>query len=103
MAAQGGGRIIPLAPVSAGLRIAMLSYGLVELTGQAIDPAAVTAFTFEVSAILFMVMLVISLTLAGRELQTLSPRTALRRARARLPGQLPPPRDGAPPPKASRA
>ena len=103
MAAQGGGRIIPLAPVSAGLRIAMLSHGMVELTGQAIDPAAVTAFTFGVSAILFMVMLVISLTLAGRELQTLSPRTALRRARARLPGQLPPPRDGAPPPKASRA
>jgi hypothetical protein len=30
MAAQGGGRIIPIAPVSAGLRIAMLSYGLVE-------------------------------------------------------------------------
>ena len=51
MAAQGGGRIIPIAPVSAGLRIAMLSYGLVELTGQAVDPAAVTAFTFGVSGI----------------------------------------------------
>ena len=34
MAAQGGGRIIPLAPASAGLRLAMLSYGFVEVTGQ---------------------------------------------------------------------
>jgi hypothetical protein len=84
MAAQGGGRIIPVAPVSAGLRIAMLSYGLVELTGEAIDPARVTAFTFGVSAILFVVMLAISLTLVGRELQTRSPHVALRRARARL-------------------
>lgn len=84
MAAQGGGRIIPIAPVSAGLRIAMLSYGLVELTGQAIDPARVTAFTFGVSAIVFVVGLAISLTLVGRELQTRSPRIALHRARARL-------------------
>src|SRR3954451_353205 len=32
MAAQGGGRIIPLAPASTGLRLAMLSYGFVEVT-----------------------------------------------------------------------
>ena len=61
MAAQGGGRIIPIAPVSAGLRIAMLSYGLVELSGRPVDPAAITAFTFGVSAVLFVVMLAISL------------------------------------------
>jgi hypothetical protein len=84
MAAQGGGRIIPIAPVSAGLRIAMLSYGLVELSDQAIDPAAVAAFTFGVSAVLFVVMLAISIVLIGRELQTRSPRLALRRARKRL-------------------
>jgi hypothetical protein len=89
MAAQGGGRIIPVAPVSAGIRIAMLSYGLVELTGQAIDPAAITAFTFGVSAVLFVVMLAISLTLIGRELHTRSPRLALRRARRRLLGAAP--------------
>ena len=35
-------------------------------------------------AILFVVMLAISLALVGRELQTRSPRTALHRARARL-------------------
>src|SRR3954449_10908540 len=34
MAAQGGGRIIPLAPASAGLRLAMLSYGFVAGPGQ---------------------------------------------------------------------
>jgi hypothetical protein len=84
MAAQGGGRIIPIAPVSAGLRIALLSYGLVEVSGQPIDPAAVTAFTFGVSATLFSIMLAISLVLVGRELQTRSPWTALRRARARM-------------------
>jgi hypothetical protein len=84
MAAQGGGRIIPIAPVSAGLRIAMLSYGLVEVTGEPVDPAAVTAFTFGVSALVFVVMLAISLVLVGRELDTRSPREALRRARRRL-------------------
>ena len=51
---------------------------------KAIDPARVTAFTFGVSAILFVVMLAISLALVGRELQTRSPWIALRRARARL-------------------
>ena len=61
MAARGAGRIIPLAPLSAGLRIAVLTYGLVEVTDRPVDPAAVSAFTFGVSAILFLVMLAISL------------------------------------------
>jgi hypothetical protein len=91
MAAQGGGRIIPLAPVSAGLRIAMLSYGLVGLTGQAVDPAAVTVFTFGVSATLFVVMLAISVVLVAREFGTWSPRCALDRARKRLTPPLPVP------------
>ena len=51
MAAQGGGRILPLAPASAGLRLAMLSYGFVEVTGQPVDIAAITAFTFGVGAV----------------------------------------------------
>src|SRR5262249_61596445 len=34
MAAQGAGRILPLGPASAGLRLAMLSYGFVEVTGH---------------------------------------------------------------------
>lgn len=84
MAAQGGGRIVPVAPVAAGMRIALLSYGLVEVSGRAIDPAAVMAFTFGVSAVQFLLTLSISLVLVGSEFGTRSPRAALRRARARL-------------------
>jgi len=46
MAAHGGGRIIPVAPASAGLRIAMLTYGFVAVTGDAVDIARITAFSF---------------------------------------------------------
>ena len=84
MAAQGGGRIIPVAPVSAGLRIAMLSYGLVEVTGRPVDAGAISVFTFGLSAVFFIVGLVISLVLISRELGTVNPRVALREARARL-------------------
>ncbi len=81
MAAQGGGRIIPLAPASTGLRLAMLSYGFVEVTHQPVDIAAITTFTFGVGAVLTLTGLVISLTILGREFGTLSPRRALAAAR----------------------
>ena len=84
MAAQGGGRIIPVAPISAGLRIAMLSYGLVEVTGRPVDAGAISVFTFGLSALFFVVGMSISLVLISRELGTISPRAALREARARL-------------------
>jgi hypothetical protein len=42
MAARGGGRIIQIAHASAGLRIAMLTYGFVALTGEAVDIAELT-------------------------------------------------------------
>jgi hypothetical protein len=81
MAAQGGGRIIPLAPASAGLRLAMLSYGFVETTGHAVDIAAITAFTFGVGALLMLAGLVVGLVALGAELETWSPRAAVRAAR----------------------
>ena len=81
MAAQGGGRIIPLAPASAGLRLAMLSYGFVETTGQAVDIAAITTFTFGVGALLMLAGLAVGLVALGAELETWSPRTAIRAAR----------------------
>jgi uncharacterized membrane protein YbhN (UPF0104 family) len=81
MAAQGGGRIIPLAPASTGLRLAMLSYGFVEVTHQAVDIAAITTFTFGVGALLMFTGLVIAITIIGREFGTLSPRRALAAAR----------------------
>jgi uncharacterized membrane protein YbhN (UPF0104 family) len=85
MAAQGGGRIIPLAPASAGLRLAMLSYGFVEVTGQAVDIAAITAFTFGVGALLLVAGLLVAGVILLREFGTLSPRRALATARAMLP------------------
>jgi hypothetical protein len=83
MAAQGGGRILPLAPVSAGLRLAMLSYGFVEVTGKPVDIAAITAFTFGVSAVLCVVGLLLSMGILAQELGTVSPRRAVAAARRR--------------------
>jgi Lysylphosphatidylglycerol synthase TM region len=85
MAAQGGGRILPLAPASAGLRLAMLSYGFVEVTGHPVDIAAITAFTFGVGAMLALAGLVVALGILAHECGTFSPRRALSTARAWVP------------------
>jgi len=84
MAAQGGGRIIPLAPASAGLRLAMLSYGFVEVTGQSVDIAAITVFTVGVGAVLMLVGLAVGLSSMAMELETRSPRHAVREMRLHL-------------------
>jgi hypothetical protein len=81
MAAQGGGRIIPLAPASAGLRLAMLSYGFVETTGHAVDIAEITTFTFGVGALTMLAGLAAGLIALGAELETWSPRGAIRAAK----------------------
>jgi len=86
MAAQGGGRIIPLAPASAGLRLAMLSYGFVEVTGQQVDIAAITAFTFGVGAIVGFCGLLIGVAVVAREVGTLHPGRAIAAARRRVAG-----------------
>ncbi|MCW2997637.1 MAG: flippase-like protein [Solirubrobacterales bacterium] len=91
MAAQGGGRIIPLAPASAGLRLAMLSYGFVETTGQAVDIGQITAFTFGVGTVLMLSGLLIATAIVWRELGTLNPRNALRAARDALSHERPAP------------
>jgi hypothetical protein len=84
MAAQGAGRIIPLAPASAGLRLAMLSYGFVEVTDRPVDFAQITAFTFGVGAVLLLAGLAVSAIILLREFGTLDPRTAAARARAAI-------------------
>jgi hypothetical protein len=81
MAAQGGGRIIPLAPASAGLRLAMLSYGFAETTGQAVDIAQITAFTFGVGCVLMVSGLAVATAILWRQLGTLNPRKVLRASR----------------------
>jgi hypothetical protein len=82
MAAQGGGRILPLAPASAGLRLAMLSYGFVEVTGHPVDIAAITAFTFGVGAVMAVSGLAVATAVLLHEFGTLSPRRAMAAARA---------------------
>ncbi len=74
MAAQGAGRIIPIAPASAGLRLAMLTYGFVAVTGQAVDIARITAFSIGVGVVLSAAAIAIAIVILGRELGTASPR-----------------------------
>ena len=81
MAAYGGTRIIPIAPASTGLRIVLLSYGLVELTGRPVDVASVSAFSFGVGAVQLISGLLISMGILGATLGSFSPRSALRSAR----------------------
>jgi hypothetical protein len=92
MAAQGGGRILPLAPASAGLRLAMLSYGFVEVTGQPVDIAAITAFTFGVGAVMAMSGLMVATVILAQEFGTLSPRRAVAAARGAANETARPPR-----------
>src|SRR3954466_3367914 len=81
MAAQGGGRILPLAPASAGLRLAMLSYGFVEVTGHQVDIAAITAFTFGVGVVVGAGLIGLAAVILLQEFGTLSPLRALAAAR----------------------
>ena len=99
MAAQGAGRIIPLAPASAGLRLAMLSYGFVEVTGQKVDIAAITVFTFGVGAILTLASLLLALGIIASEFGTLNPRRLARDARQPIPDEASTARHRPPPPR----
>jgi len=84
MAAQSGTRIIPIAPASAGLRIAMLGYGFASITGQPVDITRITAFSFGVGAALYLTALAISAVILAREFGTASPLRLLGRVREHL-------------------
>jgi uncharacterized membrane protein YbhN (UPF0104 family) len=93
MAAQGGGRIIPLAPASAGLRLLMLTYGFAEL-GEPVDIAALTVFTAGVGAVLLLGGLLLGAAALAAELDTTSwrrVREALRSASGSGPASRPAP------------
>ena len=81
MAAQGAGRIVPLAPVSAGLRVAMLSYGFAEVTDTPVDIAAITTFWFTVGAAHLIAGVALALGVVAATFGTISPRRALASAR----------------------
>jgi hypothetical protein len=76
MAAQGAGRLVPLAPVSAGLRVAMLSYGFVEITDKPVDAANITSFWFAVGATHLIASLLIATVAINLFFGTRSPKKA---------------------------
>jgi uncharacterized membrane protein YbhN (UPF0104 family) len=82
MAAQSAGRIIPFAPVSAGLRVAMLSYGFAALTDQPVDVASITSLWFTAGAVHIVCGLLISVGVLFATFGTLSPRRAIAAVRA---------------------
>ena len=82
MASQGAGRIIPIAPVSAGLRIAMLTYGFVEITNTAVNVASITSFWFVVGAAHLIASIMIAIVVIAVTFRTVSVRHALVFARA---------------------
>ncbi len=77
MAAEGAGRIIPLAPVSAGLRVAMLAYGFPAVTDSPVDIASITSFWFAMGAVHLIASVLIGLVVVGFTFRTLSPRRAV--------------------------
>jgi hypothetical protein len=76
MAAQGAGRLVPIAPVSAGLRVAMLSYGFVEITDKPVDAANITSFWFAVGATHLIASLLIATVAINLFFGTRSPKKA---------------------------
>jgi uncharacterized membrane protein YbhN (UPF0104 family) len=82
MAAQSAGRIIPFAPASAGLRVAMLAYGFPALTDKPIDIASITSFWFTAAAVHVVGGLVIAVGVLAYTFGTVSPRKALTAIRA---------------------
>ena len=82
MASQGAGRSIPIAPVSAGLRIAMLTYGFVEVTNTAVDVASITSFWFVVGAAHLIASIMIAIIVIAVTFRTVSLRHALVSVRA---------------------
>jgi uncharacterized membrane protein YbhN (UPF0104 family) len=77
MAAQSAGRIIPFAPASVGLRVAMLAYGFPALTDKSVDVASITSFWFTLGAVHLLGGVLIAIGVLGATFGTLSPRKAL--------------------------
>ena len=84
MATEGAARVVPLGPANVGLRMAMLSYGLVEISGRAVNSDAVTAFSLGQSATILTVSFLIAAVVIAREFGTCAPWRGIRRARACL-------------------
>ena len=84
MATESAARVVPLGPANVGLRMAMLSYGLVEISGRAVNSDAVIAFSLGQSAAILTVSFLIAAVVIAREFGTCAPWRGTRRARACL-------------------
>jgi uncharacterized membrane protein YbhN (UPF0104 family) len=83
MLAQGGGRVVPLAPASVGAGAAILTAGFGSMTGAAVDPARLVAFFVGTSAVLTVVGIALAFVICVRALgrpALSSPWAALRSA-----------------------
>jgi hypothetical protein len=80
MLAQGGGRVVPLAPASVGAGAAILTASFGSITGAAVDPARLVAFFVGTSAVLTVVGIVLAFVICARAVPVPSPWAALRAA-----------------------
>ena len=62
----------------------MLTYGFVALSGEAVEIAQITAFSFGVGATLSVAGIAIAIAILGREVGSSSPRTIVARLRERV-------------------
>ena len=81
MAAQSAGRIVPIAPASAGIRVALLSYGFVETTDSPVDIGRITGFWLILGATHLIASVAIGLAAICLSFATTSPKRALAIAR----------------------
>ncbi|MGZ6623919.1 MAG: lysylphosphatidylglycerol synthase transmembrane domain-containing protein [Solirubrobacteraceae bacterium] len=81
MAAQGAGWIVPIAPASAGIRVALLSYGFVEITHSPVDIASITGFWLILGATQLIANVTIGVAAIYLTFGTTSPKRALAIAR----------------------
>jgi hypothetical protein len=78
MIAQGGGRVVPLAPASVGAGAAILVSSFSAITGTAADPAALAGFYVGTSALLTAVGIGVSLVVAAELIPPLRARVSSR-------------------------
>ena len=81
MAAQGAGWIVPIAPASAGIRVALLSYGFIEITHSPVDIGSITGFWLILGATQLIANVTIGIAAIYLTFGTTSPRRALAIAR----------------------
>ncbi len=81
MATQSAGRIVPIAPASAGIRVALLAYGFVEVTDKPVDIGSITGFWLMLGAAHLVASVAMGVVAICLSFGTTSPKRALALAR----------------------